>query len=348
MPLVSGKLRLKLKDIRDGGVKNLYRYGNAAVHYRVLRNSFGRENSAVFSGIREHHRRTDEGSEVFELRRRIHMIEKGLTMKPRRDTFATGYILMVLGRLRTALAAGVLGDETIAWARDVLNEYFEATETSSNAVIVEARRSYASIHLESDLGYSGPATPSAPKSEFDPELLHQLAAHRRSVRWYVDRPVDRNIVDRAASVALEAPTACNRVPYQLRIFDDPRDARLVASLAGGTAGYVHNLQSVAVVVGDLSAYVDERDRHLIYIDGSLAAMGFIFSLEASGVSSCCINWPDLKTSERAMAKTIGLQPFERVVMLIAFGYADPEGLAPASPKFALDRVRRYSKLENDD
>lgn len=346
MQLIKGKLRERLKRTRDEGNQALYRYGSHGFHYRFVSGVFSRETSAVFHGIREHHRKTKLGSEVFELRRRIHMIEKGLTMRPRRDKFATGYILMLLERLDQSVRLGVLGDETIAWARDVLNGYFDATSTSSSRIIAEARTKYALIPLASDTAYCGPALPVEPPIEFDPDRLGALARHRRSVRWYVDRPVDRDVVDRAVGIAMEAPTACNRVPYQVRVFDKPEDARRVAAIAGGTTGYVQNLQSVAVIVGDLSAYLDERDRHLIYIDGSLAAMGFIYALEASGVSSCCINWPDMKAPELEMRKLIGLEPYERVVMLVAFGYGDPEGLAPASPKLSLEQVRTYRSLED--
>ncbi len=348
MQLIQGKLRERLKRTRDEGNRALYRYGSHGFHYRFVRNVFSRETSAVFHGIREHHRKTELGSEVFELRRRIHMIEKGLTMRPRRNKFATGYIIELLERLDLSLRLGVLGDETIAWARDVLNGYFEATSTSTSAIIARARTRYAHIALESATAYCGPALPVDPPIDFDPSRLEALARHRRSVRWYQECPVDRAIVDRAVQIAVESPTACNRVPYQIRVFDNPAEARRVAAIAGGTTGYVQNLQSVAVIVGDLSAYQDERDRHLIYIDGSLAAMGFIYALEASGVSSCCINWPDMKDPERAMRKLIGLELYERVVMIVAFGYGDPEGLAPASPKLSLEQVRTYRSLEGHD
>jgi nitroreductase len=273
------------------------------------------------------------------------MIEKGLTMQPRRDKFATGYIIEVLERLEHSLRLGAVGDETVAWARDVLDGYFEATATSTSSVIARARAAYLQISLDSDTPYCGPALPVKPPIDFQPERLEMLARHRRSVRWYQNRSVDRAIVDRAVEIAVESPSACNRVPYQIRVFDAPADARRVAAIAGGTNGYVQNLQAVAVIVGDLSAYQDERDRHLIYIDGSLAAMGFVYALESSGVSSCCINWPDMKAPEIAMRKLIGLEPYERVVMLVAFGYSDPDGLAPASPKLSLEQVRTYRSLK---
>jgi nitroreductase len=100
----------------------------------------------------------------------------------------------------------------------------------------------------------------------------------------------------------------------------------------GTAGFASNLPALAVVVGDLSAFPLERDRHVIYIDGSLAAMQFMLALETLGLASCPINWPDIDAREAAMAKHLGLKPYERVVMLIGFGYAKDDGLIPFSRK----------------
>jgi nitroreductase len=87
-----------------------------------------------------------------------------------------------------------------------------------------------------------------------------------------------------------------------------------------------------VVVGRLRNFADERDRHLIYIDSALAAMGFILALETLGLSSCMINWPDLPDKEGQMATLLALEPDERPVFLIAVGYADPSGKVARSVK----------------
>jgi hypothetical protein len=39
-----------------------------------------------------------------------------------------------------------------------------------------------------------------------------------------------------------------------------------------------------------------------------------------------------------------LKPTERVIMLIAVGYADPEGIIPFSQKKTLDVLRSYNAL----
>jgi nitroreductase len=97
-----------------------------------------------------------------------------------------------------------------------------------------------------------------------------------------------------------------------------------------------------VLVGRLRAYFDPRDRHVIYIDASLAAMAFQFALEVQGVGSCCINWPDVRDREQKIGQLLGLAPDERVIMLISFGYPDPTGLVPYSQKKSLDELRRYN------
>lgn len=100
----------------------------------------------------------------------------------------------------------------------------------------------------------------------------------------------------------------------------------------GTTGYADNIPLLIAVVGDLSAYFDERDRHVIYIDSSLSAMSFTLALETLGLSSCIINWPDIEIKEKKIQSILKLDNYQRVTMLISVGYADPEGMIPFSCK----------------
>jgi hypothetical protein len=72
-------------------------------------------------------------------------------------------------------------------------------------------------------------------------------------------------------------------------------------------------------------------------------MAFQFALEVQGVSTCCINWPDMAAQEHQMAQALGLRPDERVVMLISLGYPDPEGMVPYSQKKPLDEICSYNR-----
>jgi nitroreductase len=150
------------------------------------------------------------------------------------------------------------------------------------------------------------------------------------------------MIDRAVAVAALSPSACNLQPFEFRVFDDAELTQKVASIPTGTVGFGRNFPAIVVLIGKLHAWFSEPNRHLIYIDASLAAMAFLFALEAQGLSSCCLNWPDLRPQERRMARLLGLEPDERVIMLIALGYPDPAGLVTCSQRKPLTELRSFN------
>ncbi|MCJ1694916.1 nitroreductase family protein [Rathayibacter caricis] len=312
-----------------------------------MSDAFKRERELVAKGHQEYSRKVEGGRQEFLLRRNIHMLEKGLTMRPRRETYALAYVEETVRLFRQILAASdpIISREVENWAREVLDRYFEATLGSSAPEIERGRASYEAFLWESEGDkLSGPHAPHVDEVPVDIDSITALAMRRKSVRWFKPDKVEREKIDRAMLVAAEAPSACNRQPFTFRIFDDPEMVAAVTKIPMGTAGYGHNLPSVAVIVGDQSAFIDERDRHLIYIDGCLAAMSFILGLESQGIASVCINWPDIASRDKKMSDLLHLEPHERVVMLVGYGYADETGDTPFSAKRALKDLRSYNQL----
>lgn len=344
-----GKLRSVLGSARARTKVHL-RKGNSfeqRLYHLVFSDAYKRERVVVSKGNQEYWRLRQSGRLEFLLRRNIHMAEKGLTMRPRRKTFAVAYIeeTVELASKLVRQDPPILSPEVENWAREVLDRYFEATSASEDAVIARALAQYELIEWNTDGDHtSGPHAPFTDELPVGIDDVLALAKRRKSVRWFRQEPVPHDAVDRAMQVAAEAPSACNRQPFTFRVFDDPEMVQKVAAIPMGTAGYGHNLPAIAVIVGDLSAFIDERDRHLIYTDGCLAAMSFIFGLESQGIASVCINWPDIAERDRRMGKLLGLASHERVVMLVGFGYADATGDTPFSAKRSLNQLRVYNQL----
>lgn len=313
--------------------------------------TFNREQAAVLRGRRDYYRNKGRASRAthVELRRNIHRLEKALTMTPRRPVFALDYIDETVEFYERAHAQyraepNSLDTSEIRWAHDVLEAYFAAI-TGEHPVIAASRARFSAL---SPVGNDGPPLVPFERSEsvtsdVDYEQLLSLAQRRRSVRWFQQIPVERDKIDAALMVARQAPTACNRLPYEYLIFDEPELVRTVSGIPFGAAGYGHQIPTIAVLVGKLEAYFSPRDRHAIYIDASLSAMSFMLALETQGISSSVINWPDFEPLERKMQKTLGLRLTDRVVMLIAIGYADEKGRIPRSPKKELSTIRSYNR-----
>lgn len=315
-----------------------------AFYYFALNRSFDREKLSVINAKIAYRKRLNGNVESDPLlRRNVHRIEKGLIMVPRRGAFAGGYIKETVDAF-IRLKSSKQGDcDELAWAKSVLSEYFHVTDQTDLRINQCRERFLASIRDTDDENedkkpYVRDLSKGSPVRYED---LLELAKIRRSVRWYEQRRVPRELVDNAIVVAGFSPSACNRQPYKFLIFDNADDIMKVANIPMGTTGFAHNFPGIIVVVGDLSNYFSERDRHVVYIDASLASMALVFALEAQGVSSCCINWPDLEHKEKEMEKLLDLKPYERVVMLISYGYPDKERMVPYSQKKPLKLVRDY-------
>lgn len=315
------------------------------IYYSLFDGGFLREQRAVLAGKKAHLVSAAEISPIrYTLRRNIHRLEKALVMRPRRPVFALDYI----GETVSAYGEIVQRDHEvperageIQWFTNVLEVYFSSIEshplTSGLKEVFEKAREHAQSVGQGCVPYP---RSSIEQSSISYDMLFRLYRQRRSTRWFLDEPVPRDVLDKAVLAALQSPSACNRQPFQFRIIDGPA-VKQIASIPMGTSGYSGNIPVIVAVVGSLDAYFDERDRHVIYVDGALASMSFMLALETLGLASCPINWPDIEDRERAMDKALDLKPWERPIMLMAVGKPDPTGGIPYSEKAPLSCMRRY-------
>ena len=324
-----------------------------SIPYSLLTlHTFNREQFAVLRGRRDYYRNLGRQRRTHtELRRNVHRLEKGISMRPRRALFGLDYLEETIEFYEQAVSdrgatVACIDVAELAWAHDVLADYFSIADRNNPIVASAHDRFRATSPVPATQAMRKPfARKDGMVSATRYEDLLSLAMQRRSVRWFKQDPVPRELIDKAMLVARQGPTACNRLPYEFRIFDDPEMVRMIAAIPFGSAGYAHQIPTVVVVVGRLNHYFSPRDRHVIYVDSSLAAMGFMFALETLGLSSSVINWPDFEPLESKMQKALHLEYDERVIMLIAVGYADPDGVIPFSEKKSLDILRRYNDLE---
>jgi nitroreductase len=326
---------------------------SSGFYYFAVNKAFDREHFSVAAGKARFAKDLNSAQRTsYRLRRNIHRLEKGLIMPNRRDVFALNYIVPTINDFVRVMSSYEPGEtirpETI-WAHDVLADYFAAVNLEQPRLkecygkFTPASQKFQT-YSRPEGARSVPFIRDLSNSITDIEQMTALSIRRRSVRSYADTPVPRELVDRAVSVAAQAPSACNRQPFLFRLYDEPTLVNDIMTLPAGTKGFANGVPCVAVVVGRLRAYPLERDRHIIYIDGSLAAMSFMFALESMGIASCAINWADEEPAESNMKKMLNLEDDERVVMLIAYGWPDPSAPVPYSAKRGLEELREYNQL----
>ena len=317
------------KSKMEGGV---YR----AINYSFFDKTFKREINGVVEGIRAYHNK-GSNNEV-TLTRNIHRIEKGLIMPNIKSEFALNYIEETMLVFKGVYENGT-DKNLISYATSVLDKYFKVVNLE-NPKLNKLSLEFYELNLETKdkVPYKRKENENN-KISFDE--LRQLYKQRRSVRFYIDKKVERHLIEKAVDAASLSPSACNRQPFKLIISDENPFKDKLGGLPMGANTYYKNVPMFIAIIGDLSSYFSERDRNLIYIDGSLFAMSLMLALETLGLSTCPINWPDIEEKEIKLQKLLGLNPYERCVMFLGVGYADPEKMIPFSNKKTSRQLIKY-------
>ncbi|MFC3415227.1 nitroreductase family protein [Algoriphagus hitonicola] len=345
----------KLKTIRNKIVKEILPplfYNSSflsTIYYLVINPSFRREIHAVLAGKVKYLKESKNSkNNYYLLVRNIHRLEKGLLMRPRKKIFAVDYIKETVDcYIGVSTSDQDKENKQLVWFLDVLNEYFNVVGDHPKINNEKVRfNNFKSKNFSDNSITSSLSIPYKRDfqnySKISYEEFYELNRQRRSVRWFIEKPVPRELIDKAILAAIQAPSACNRQPFEYRIFDRKDLVAQAVELPMGTKGYSHSIQTFIVVIGNQDAYFDERDRHLIYIDASLANMVFMLALETLGLGSCPINWPDIEEREEKMKSFLNLKTYQRPVMCIGVGYPDIEGMVAFSEKRSLKNIRKYN------
>lgn len=313
----------------------------SSFYYCCLSRQFRREHQAVLQGRLEYERSLlNIGNSSVLLRRNIHRLEKGLIMQPKKSVFAINYIEETVNCfIACSRSPSHFSKSELKWANDVLNRYFSEVTLPHQLSHLTERFSVVKLDVVSEHSISSPYLASQrERSNIGYEQLKLLFKQRRSVRWYQDVKVDIDLIKKGIEIASLAPSACNRQPFSFYTIVDPKLAQEIASIPMGTVGFSQNVQSLIIVIGDLSAYPFERDRHIIYLDGGLVSMQLMLALEVLGLSSCPINWPDIDFYEKKLIDRLNLELFQRPVMMISIGYPLDNGGVAFSQKKSSDEL----------
>ncbi|RHW74865.1 nitroreductase family protein [Colwellia sp. RSH04] len=318
----------------------------ARLYFACFNKSYQREQFANLSGMVAYKKRIVDNAQPSNplLRRNIHRIEKGLIMQPLKPVFALDYIEQTQEAYFSSLNSENHQHEELLWAGAVLAKYYNVVNVEQSELLTKLVKEFeANSRVTADATHKFTPYKNSEllRSALSYQEFYDFIQVRRSTRWFKQSNVCRQKIKNAIELASQAPSACNRQPYQFYVVDKKPLVSKVSKLAIGSSGFADNIPTIVAVVGDYSFYEHERDRHVIYIDASLAAMQFMQALPTLGLSSCPLNWPELAVQDKKISKLLKLADYKRVIMLIAVGEAEEEGGIPFSQKKTSEQLTQF-------
>jgi hypothetical protein len=271
-----------------------------------------------------------------------HRIEKGLSLRSPRPWFGQATVQTLLDLVVARLALpGADSSAEVAGAFGALEHYKQAFKETpaplwwpTAAERLAAARAQASSALVPTGGIEQPTH----HTEVSAEAFARFARARHSIRDFDDAYTPDDVIARAVALAATSPSVCNRQATRVRKFRRGPDADRLLRLQNGNRGFGDSASHVLLVTTDVASFVSPGERNQGLIDGGLFCMTLIYALHSEGVASCCLNWSVTYQVDDRLRRSLSLPPSERVVMMIAIGYAR-HGLSVAiSPARGADRV----------
>lgn len=153
------------------------------------------------------------------------------------------------------------------------------------------------------------------------DIIHK----RKSVRKYLDKPVEREKLINCVEAARLAPSADNVQPWRFIVLDEPEfKADFCRHVIGGIfkrTKFIEKAPVIIVLVAKLSIIVHKIAKaatktNLHLIDIGIAGEHLVLRAGEQGLGTCWINWFNPKKAQRYL----DIPKKYRVISLIAMGY----------------------------
>jgi nitroreductase len=178
--------------------------------------------------------------------------------------------------------------------------------------------------------------------------LLDVIKSRRSIRRFLDKPVEREKIMLCLEAARLAPSACNSQPWKFIVVDNPAQKDRLSSAAFNgiysTMSFAAKAPLIVAVVSQKAKFLEKvggmlRNTRFYLIDIGIATEHLVLQAEELRLGSCWIGW----FNERAVKSVLNIPRSSRVDVLIAVGYYDKE--KPRRP-FKRDSLQKMSAFNS--
>ncbi|MEN8153516.1 MAG: nitroreductase family protein [Acidobacteriota bacterium] len=155
----------------------------------------------------------------------------------------------------------------------------------------------------------------------------ELVKKRYSCRKYLEKPVEREKVEKCIETARLAPSACNSQPWNFIVVDDKEKvASLSAAAVSGIYGAPKLMSESPVLIfvtAGRGSFISKiggkvRDTKFYLIDIGIASEHLVLQAAELGLGTCYIGW----FNEKLVKRELGLGKGVNIPLIITIGYPD--------------------------
>jgi nitroreductase len=175
--------------------------------------------------------------------------------------------------------------------------------------------------------------------------FQQLVRGRRSIRRYLEKPVEREKILTCIEAARLAPSADNVQPWRFLIIDDPN---LKAQFAKEVFSGIYFVTKFAAKAPRLDIIANRigkqiQNIHYYYIDTGIAGEHIVLQAEELGLGTCWVGWFNPRKARRFLK----IPRKYKIVSLMAMGYYEKKP-SREKKRRKLEEIAWFNKIEEKD
>lgn len=169
--------------------------------------------------------------------------------------------------------------------------------------------------------------------------FRSILAGRRSCRQFAPGKLDHAIIREAVSLAMRAPSACNRQMVRVHYYDNPETIRDIVLAQRSDTQWCLHAPALFVITADECYYRDCLERNQRMFDAGLFSMVLDLALHSLGIGSCF----KMAQKGRAMdrdTKHIGAIPAQEDIcgLILAGRYPNTPIPIAHSPRLPIENI----------
>jgi len=177
--------------------------------------------------------------------------------------------------------------------------------------------------------------------------LLDLLEHRKSIRDFLDRPVEREKIMMCLQAARIAPSASNSQPWKFIVVDDRqlKDKLCKAAFSGiySFNSFCKTAPVIIVIVSEKSKFLARvggmfRGTQYYLIDIGIAGEHLVLQAEDLGLGTCWMGWFD----EGAVKSILNVPEEKKIDALIALGYYDRQEVSPEHDREPMEKIASFN------
>lgn len=178
--------------------------------------------------------------------------------------------------------------------------------------------------------------------------FQKLVTQRRSIRRYLDQPVDREKILTCIEAARLAPSAENVQPWRFLIVDEPEIKEAFSREAFSGIYFISRFAAKApvliLILGQLDIIANRigkqiQNIHFYLIDIGIAGEHIVLQAEELGLGTCWIGW----FNTRKTRKFFNIPRKYKIVSMLSLGYYDRKP-SKQKKRRALEEIVWFNKI----